>query len=251
MKVYLDAGHGTPTDPGATYNGRRECDDTLRLVNVLNAKFKAQGWQTVLARTNNAGKKLAERTAEANAQKCDIYLSVHRNSMLPTPTANGVEIWLHSKAPQTYKDWAADILKDWSALGFKNRGVKLGYAGGAGEYAVNRDTNMPSMLLEIGFISNTNDNKLFDTHLNVICDSIVKRCCEFVKAPYSSGVQTTQPTTNTPSTPAQTPSTPQSAAKKYRVQTTIYWNNKSYAEAYAKKLSDLKIDGVSFKVVEE
>ena len=262
MKVYLDAGHGTPAyttatgvrkaaDGGAPNGSRYECNDTLKIANVLKTKFEAQGWSTVLARTNNSGKFLAERTAEANATKCDIYLSLHRNSF-SNSTANGVEIWLHSAAPQRYKDWATKILADWKSLGFVNRGVKFGHPKqGVAEFGVNANTNMPSVLLEIGFISNPKDNVLYDTKMNEICDALVKRCCEFVGVSYktTTAVPATPPV-NAP-TPTQTPPAPVSAAKRYRVQTNIYWGNKAYAEAFATKLSNMKIDGVSFKVIEE
>lgn len=182
-KVCIDPGHGA-NDPGAVYGKRLEKDDTLRLGLELARRFTARGWQTVMTRTEDARIVLAERTALANREKCDLYLACHRNSF-SSPTANGAEIWLHSKAPQDYKDWAVDILVRLEALGFTNRGVKLGYAGGAGEYAVNRDTTMPSMLLELGFISSEKDNMLFDENLTGICDAIVQSCAKFLDYTYT------------------------------------------------------------------
>lgn len=183
--VYLDAGHGTPNDRGTENikEKRYESFDTLKCVMILDQKFKEQGVNTLLSRTDENGKTLSKRTSEANNAKCNLYLSVHRNGFI-NDKANGVEIWLHSLAPQPYKTWAANILYQLNELGFTNRGVKVGHASGSGEYAINRDTVMPSMLLEIGFISNSNDNVLFDTKLSEICDAIVKSSCEFMKVDY-------------------------------------------------------------------
>lgn len=182
-KVCIDPGHGA-ADPGTTSGKRLEKDDNLTLALELNRQFASQGWQTVLTRGDDSRITLAERTALANNTKCDLFLSCHRNGFT-NATANGVEIWLHSKAPQSYKDWAADILSRLTTLGFVNRGVKLGHASGSGEYAVNRDTNMPSMLLEIGFVSNEKDNAIFDNSLKEICEAIVRGCSKFLGYDYN------------------------------------------------------------------
>ncbi len=191
-KVCIDAGHGTPGDPGAVNGKRREMDDTMRLTQVLDKLFRAQGWDTILPRVDDNAPKLAVRTSMANSNKCDLYLSIHRNAF-SNSAANGVEIWLHSQAPQRYKDWAADILKRWAAIGFVSRGVKLGHASGSGDYAINRDTTMPSMLLEVGFISNHEDNALFDMGLTEICDAVVRACCAFVGVAYKDAAPPSPP----------------------------------------------------------
>ena len=182
-KVCIDAGHGTPNDPGAVNGKRREMDDTMRLTQLLDKLFRAQGWDTVLPRVDDNAPKLAVRTSMANSNKCDLYLSIHRNAF-SNSAANGVEIWLHSQAPQRYKDWAADILKAFVDIGYYNRGVKLGHASGAGEYAINRDTVMPSMLLEVGFITSDGDNSLFDGKLDETANAVVRACCTFVGVAY-------------------------------------------------------------------
>lgn len=248
MKVYIDAGHGTPSDVGAVLGLRYESNDALILAFSLDKKFKDQGWNTILSRTNGSGKKLADRIKEANTTKCDIYLSLHRNAAVASG-ANGIEIWLNSKAPTTYKTWAINMLSDWTKLGFVNRGVKLGYRDATtSDFAVNRDTTMPSMLIELGFITNVNDNKLLDINADKICDSIVRRCCEFKGTIYKNiGDLSTdlKPVTDTPPV-ASVPNN----AKKYKVQSQIYWSNKAYADAYANKLNALSVDGVKFTVTE-
>lgn len=183
-KVCIDPGHGG-NDPGSVSGARTEKSDNLKLALLLNSQFLAQGWDTVLTRTDDNSIILANRTALANKEHCSIYLSCHRNGAIDT-SANGCEIWLHSKAPLRYIQWAGDILEQIEPLGFKNRGVKLGYRNNpSADYAVNRDTDMPSMLLEVGFITNIQDNKLFDEKLEAICRCIVKGCCSFTGVSYA------------------------------------------------------------------
>ena len=185
-KVCLDAGHGG--EPGAINGSRTEKDDNLRLALELDEQFRAHGWETVLPRKEDNFLKLDVRTSIANSEKCDLYLSCHRNGS-EDAAAHGAEIWLHHLAPAEYVYWADGILASLESLGYKNRGVKLGYNGDPDkDYAVNRDTNMPSMLLEIGFITNKDDNAIFDSKLKEICAAIVDGCEKFIGYEYSHPV---------------------------------------------------------------
>lgn len=186
-KLCIDAGHGG-TDPGAINGTRLEKDDNLKLALELDKQFRNHGWETVLPRKEDNFLKLDVRTSIANSEKCDLYLSIHRNGATDT-NANGCEIWQHSKAPVSFTQWASDILEKMWLLGFKNRGVKRGYNNDPDkDYAVNRDTDMPSMLLEIGFITNMRDNALFDESLHDICAAIVDGCEKFLGYEYSPPV---------------------------------------------------------------
>ncbi len=190
-KVCIDPGHGA-NDPGTVSGKRMEKTDNLALGLELERQFAAQGWQTVLTRNDDSRIILAHRTSLANSEKCDLYLSVHRNGFV-SASANGAEIWLHSQASERYKGWAADILAQLAALGFANRGVKLGHVSGSGEYAVNRDTVMPSMLLELGFVTNERDNTLFDSKQKQICTAIVRSSSKFLDYAYNENPNPVQP----------------------------------------------------------
>lgn len=55
----------------------------------------------------------------------------------------------------------------------ENRGVKFGFARADGEnYFINSHTNMPSCLAEIGFITDDEDNRLFDDNLDAYAEAI-------------------------------------------------------------------------------
>ena len=52
---------------------------------------------------------------------------------------------------------------------------------GYADFGVNRLTNSPSMLLELGFVTSDRDNAVFDQKLTQLCKAIVDGCIEFLK----------------------------------------------------------------------
>ncbi|WP_442874857.1 N-acetylmuramoyl-L-alanine amidase [Desulfovibrio sp. Fe33] len=77
--IMIDAGHGGK-DPGATANGLREKDINLKFAKLLGGKLQAKGFNVVYTRTTDVFIPLEKRTAMANAQKADLFLSIHCNA---------------------------------------------------------------------------------------------------------------------------------------------------------------------------
>ena len=180
-KVCLDCGHGG-SDPGAVKGSRTEKEDVLRLGLKVRDLLTAAGINVVLTRTADESVSINDRCKIANAAKCDYFLSIHRNAA--TPDAAGNEIWVHSQAVAHVVDKAQKILNAVCAVAGKNRGVKKGAAGNYADYGVNRDTDMPSALLELGFITSDTDNKSFDTHFDAYAKAIAKGVCAALGVDY-------------------------------------------------------------------
>ena len=180
-KVCLDCGHGG-SDPGAVKGSRTEKEDVLRLGLKVRDLLTAAGINVVLTRTADESVSINDRCKIANAAKCDYFLSIHRNAA--TPDAAGNEIWVHSQAVAHVVDKAQKILNAVCAVAGKNRGVKKGAAGNYTDYGVNRDTDMPSALLELGFITSDTDNKYFDTHFDAYAKAIAKGVCAALGVDY-------------------------------------------------------------------
>ena len=180
-KVCLDCGHGG-SDPGAVKGSRTEKADVLRLGLKVRDLLTAAGINVVLTRTADESVSINDRCKIANAAKCDYFLSIHRNAA--TPDAVGNEIWVHSQAVAHVVDKAQKILNAVCAVAGKNRGVKKGAAGNYTDYGVNRDTDMPSALLELGFITSDTDNKYFDTHFDAYAKAIAKGVCAALGVDY-------------------------------------------------------------------
>lgn len=172
--VCLDAGHGAD-DVGATSTGgaRLEKDDNLRLTLKVRDKLEEKGVKVVLTRGDDSDITLKERCKLANKKRCDFFLSLHRNSSV---SGSGFEAWI-AKEPKGNEEQTAqqlvDALSDISGL--PNRGVKKGYRNSSGNnYYVNSNTNMPSILLEVGFVTNENDNESFDKNIDKNAEAIAE-----------------------------------------------------------------------------
>lgn len=175
VQVVIDPGHGG-SDVGAEYDGRYEKDDNLAIALLVNEKLKDKGINSCLTRNSDKFVELKDRCNIANRRKAQIFVSLHRNS---ADGAKGVEIWISSEASEADTTLAENILKSLDNAGIsENRGVKSGYARGDGDYYVNSHTDMPSCLVELGFINSKTDNELLDEKIEIyakaIADAIVK-----------------------------------------------------------------------------
>ena len=175
MKIFIDPGHGGESI-GAVYKGRHEQDDVLRLsLAARDILIKNENVEVMLSREGNENPSLEERARMANEWGADYFCSVHRNAFLPNK-AKGVEAWCYSavkKGGETYS--LAENIVDGicKAVGFNNRGVKLG-APSYDDFAVNRLTKMSSCLLEAGFIDSDEDNNIFDSRFDKLSSSLAE-----------------------------------------------------------------------------
>lgn len=180
-KIYIDAGHGGDSI-GASYKGRLEQDDVLKLALAIGKLLKTQpNVEVKYSRTTNINPDLTGRCKEANAWGADYFISIHRDACAPN-VAQGATAYVYSKVETdgvTYNK-AKDIVdRLCSVAGFRNRGVKKG-AVSYTDFAVNRVTNMSSVLLEVGFIDSDIDNKIFDEKFEDIALAIAKGLCAAV-----------------------------------------------------------------------
>jgi len=167
--ICVDAGHGG-IDNGASYQGRLEKDDNLRLALEVERQLLTLGQRVVMTRTQDVAVSLAERVAIANGAGADLFISLHRDSYIEqTPWTNGVTNYIQDTAPESYEFYAEVVLEAVVNVGVQsNRGVRRG------NYYVIRNTNMPGMLLEMGYIINEIDNALFDEHLYAYAAAIAR-----------------------------------------------------------------------------
>lgn len=158
-KVCLDAGHGG-SDPGAVNGARQEKNDVLRLALAVGDILAGTDLEVVYTRTDDRYDSPATKAEIANAANVDLMVSFHRNAAVAT--AKGVECLVYSNTDK--KAELADFLcRRYAELGFTNRGVKERQ-----NLAVLRRTGMPSVLPEVGFISNAEDNRIFDESFDQI-----------------------------------------------------------------------------------
>lgn len=217
-RIVIDAGHGGK-DPGAVgKRGLREKDITLKIAKMLKKRLeKTTKAKIILTRSSDKFIPLKERTSIANKKKSDLFISIHVNSSMKR-AASGVETYYldfsHDKRVMKLaaRENAASggisndiqfILGDlirtanredssrlaWSVqsslvkrLEKKYSGVRGNGVKGAPFYVLTR-TNMPSILVEVSFISNAKEEKRLKSsnYIQEIVAGITKGVVDFMK----------------------------------------------------------------------
>ena len=145
-KVFIDPGHGG-YDDGSSGNGLLEDELNLQIGLKLQKKLEARGIEVKMSRTTDEYLSLGERAEMANEYGADIFVSNHINSF-DQASANGIETYYH-RDKSSHKPLSDDIQNNAiKQTGAVNRGVKNA------NFAVLRESTMPSSLFEAGFISN-------------------------------------------------------------------------------------------------
>lgn len=146
---YLDAGHGGK-DPGAVNAtlGLQEKIAALEVILKLGTLLTRRNAIVYYSREDDSYPTINERAAEANKLNVTAFISVHLNSADST-TANGVETLCYSMGGTAGKLAQAVQTELVIATGFRNRGVKT-----RTDLGVLKNTKMPAILCELGFISN-------------------------------------------------------------------------------------------------
>jgi len=216
-KIVVDAGHGGHDTGTIGPNGLREkdlvLDVALRVGKLLHSKL---GADVVYTRDDDTFIPLETRTAIANQNQADLFISIHANSS-PDPEARGIETYylnftsspdalevaarenavseksihelqdlvkkiaLKEKIEES-REFAADVEKSLrSGLvsrspGLKDRGVKKA------PFIVLIGANMPSILAEISFVSNPTDERKLETpeYRQKIAESLYRGVAKYV-----------------------------------------------------------------------
>ena len=172
--VCLDAGHGGDDVGAVSTDGKRyEKDDNLALTLKVRDELELLGVKTVLTREEDKTVSLRDRCRIANKKRCDLFVAIHRNS---SASGTGFEAWISKREKEDERSTAKKLTKQLSELtGLQDRGVKNGYRDlTANNYYINANTNMPSILLEVGFISSDEDNRAFDENIDKMAVEIAK-----------------------------------------------------------------------------
>ena len=164
IKIYIDQGHNPREfNTGAEGNGFFEQDITYdigrRLYNLMarddrfEVRLSRPTPDSILGFSNSSS--LTARVREANSWGTDVFLSLHTNASTNS-SATGSEALIYSEESRTAFGLATDILDTLTRYtGLRNRGV----IERPGLYVLRR-TNMPAVLVEMGFITNPRDADL-------------------------------------------------------------------------------------------
>ena len=171
--VVIDAGHGG-NNPGAAYQGRLEKDDTLQLSQAVGRILEQSGVNVYYTRTDDVYESPTQKAMEGNAVGADYFVSIHRNASTYPNQYTGVETLVYSLYGEAAR-LADNINTQLEQVGFVNLGV-----GERTGLAILRQTQMPTVLVEVGFINTDADNRLFDQRFDDVAQAIADGILETV-----------------------------------------------------------------------
>ena len=188
--IFLDPGHGG-SDPGAISGGVREKDLTLSVYNKVSSKLASLGYTVLTSRNVDKDVDLVDRADQANKANADMLLSIHFNAG-GRGIARGIETYYYQatvdRVPKINKEnhnnperlersrkLANKVQQNLLyQTGANDRGVKRA------SFTVLRETSIPSILVELGFIDNPEERNKIKTNeyqerlANGIVDGIVE-----------------------------------------------------------------------------
>lgn len=158
--IVLDAGHGGK-DPGAiSPNGNKEKDINLAITLKLNERLNSLGYKTILTRDYDTFIDLYERSNIANINNADAFISIHSNA-IADKNISGLQVLYCPANESAVKEADNFPLADMihkevlAQTGAVDRGIIK-----RPKLVVLRETKMPAVLVEVGFITNSAEEKL-------------------------------------------------------------------------------------------
>ncbi len=172
-RVVIDAGHGG-FDNGASYNGRKEKNDTLRLALLVGQILAENGVDVAYTRTTDVYQSPTRKAQIGNELGADLFVSIHRNAAYAPNVYDGVQTLIYNMG-DIKEEFASNINKELEEVGYKNIGTEV-----RKNLAVLSQTNIPSLLVEAGFIDSDIDNELFDEKFYQTANAIATGIIETV-----------------------------------------------------------------------
>jgi N-acetylmuramoyl-L-alanine amidase len=231
FKIALTAGHysGTPgkrcmkkLDPKET----REWTLNDRIADKVEKLLTNYTGYELIRTDDTTGKKdigLTARTNAANNFKADFYLSIHHNAGINGGAGGGIVAYIYTKASAASGEWQKEL---YNALIAKTglKGNRSNPTPKANLHEV-RETKMPAVLLELGFMDSKTDVPV------ILTEDYANKCAEaIVEVLVKRGKLTKKPT---------------EPKKLYRVQVGAF-ANKANAESLVNRL---KKDGYDATIV--
>ncbi|PIC81009.1 N-acetylmuramoyl-L-alanine amidase [Sporosarcina sp. P18a] len=156
VKIALDAGHGLYTPGKRSPADEREWTFNNKVLLACQERLKDYEDVQVVRLDDPTGKTdvpLSTRTRTANSSRADVLVSIHHNANTAKwGNWGGVETFVYPRASTASRQLATNINpRIVQAMGLRDRGVKTA------NLAMLRDSNMPAILTEGGFMDSTTD----------------------------------------------------------------------------------------------
>lgn len=152
--VVIDPGHGG-RDPGAVGNGLFEKNVVFAISNDVIAELRKRGINAVSTRPRDVEIDLQPRVNTAEGLRANVFVSIHANAIsLSRPDINGLETYYYASSAgfRLAKSIHNSVLKK---VRIRDRGIRQA------RFFVIRNTSMPSVLVETGYITGATDSANF------------------------------------------------------------------------------------------
>lgn len=164
--IVIDAGHGGYDVGAISENDKYEKSFTLKTTSELSTILTTLGVNVILTRNNDDFIRLMSRPLLANVYEADSFISIHFNSFPESTSVDGIDTYYYSDFD---KEFANIIQRELiNATDANDRGVHHG------NFQVIRQSLQPSLLLELGFMSNPEGEQLLlaDTYQRKLAQGI-------------------------------------------------------------------------------
>ena len=155
ITITVDAGHGGKEIGATGCLGDKEKDVVLNIAKYLEKELKDKGAKVIMTRESDKTLGLKERTDIANQNNSTVFISIHGNALPDSLNPNmyrGTSVYYYYNQA---KPMAQTILNTMvEKLGTKNDNIHQQ------SFAVVRNTNALSVLIEVAYLINPYDNEL-------------------------------------------------------------------------------------------
>lgn len=174
--IVVDAGHGGK-DQGTSAGSILEKDINLAVAQSLSNILNKKNIQVILTRDTDEYVRLSDRSKIANSSEADCFVSIHCNYCEESSTPKGLECYFREGSNGGEKLAQAIMNACEEVDEIENRGIKTE------EFAVLRDTKMAAVLIELGYLSNSEECKKLGTmeYQEIIAEQIAQGICSVVR----------------------------------------------------------------------
>lgn len=149
-KIMLDAGHGG-ADGGTEKQAAVEKDINLAIVLEMKELLENKNIRVALTRDRDVFMSLEDRVRAAEEADADLFLSVHCNYYEKDSSISGLECY-YCKGASEGRDYAEKIITE-----IEERGNIVSRNAKPADYYVLKNTSIPAVLVEVGYLSNYNE----------------------------------------------------------------------------------------------
>lgn len=181
--IIIDPGHGG-NNPGAVQNNSREADNNLAVALKVQDKLTAAGATVIMTRSTDHAvapegstlkQELQERVNLAEKNNADLFLSIHTNQNDDATISGMMTFYPSAQSPRLAQIMQESILKQTHSV---DKGIS------PANFYVLRNTTMPSILIEMGFISNPQEASFLksDVYRSKVADGIYNGVTNYFKS---------------------------------------------------------------------